>query len=74
MTFLPRTTPLMAEDAEMSISALNEHRAKLEEIGLIHRIRANDPRTHRSRPTRYIPGFEKEFPQKNNSGKPRRHC
>ena len=53
----------LAEDAEMSISALNEHLATLEELGLIHRIRTQNPRTHRRQPTRYILGFEAGFPQ-----------
>ena len=48
----------------MSISALNEHLATLEELGLIHRIRVKDLRTHRRLPTRYILGFEQGFPQK----------
>ena len=58
------TQARLAEDAEMSISALNEHLAKLEETGLIHRIRAHDPHSHRRLPTRYILGFEPGFPQK----------
>ena len=48
----------------MSISALNEHLAILEELGLIHRIRAHDPHSHRRLPTRYVLGFEQGFPQK----------
>ena len=47
----------------MSISALNEHLSTLEELGLIHRIRTQNPRTHRRQPTRYIVGFEAGFPQ-----------
>ncbi len=58
------TQARLAEDAEMSISALNEHLATLESLGLIHRIRVKDLRTHRRLPTRYILGFEQEFPQK----------
>jgi len=50
----------LAEDAEMSISALNEHLATLEKLGLIHRIRAHDPHNHRRLPTRYILGFERD--------------
>lgn len=57
------TQARLAEDAEMSISALNEHLAKLEAAGLIHRVRAHDPRTHRRQATRYILGFEDGFPQ-----------
>ena len=57
------TQARLAEDAEMSISALNEHLATLEELGLIHRIRTKNPRTHRRQPTRYILGCEAGFPQ-----------
>ena len=58
------TQARLAEDAEMSISALNEHLATLEDLGLIHRIHAHDPHSHRRLPTRYVLGFEQEFPQK----------
>ncbi len=57
------TQARLAEDAEMSISALNAHLSKLEELGLIHRIRVHDPRTHKRQATRYILGFEENFPQ-----------
>jgi hypothetical protein len=57
------TQARLAEDAEMSISALNDHLATLERLGLIRRIRTHDPHTHRRMPTRYILGFEKGFPQ-----------
>jgi len=57
------TQARLAEDAEMSISALNDHLATLEDLGLIHRIRTQNPRTHRRQPTRYILGFEARFPQ-----------
>ncbi len=57
------TQARLAEDAEMSISALNAHLAKLEELRLIHRVRAHDPRTHKRQATRYILGFENGFPQ-----------
>ena len=57
------TQARLAEDAEMSISALNAHLARLEELRLIHRVRAHDPRTHKRQATRYILGFEKGFPQ-----------
>ena len=57
------TQARLAEDAEMSISALNDHLATLETLGLIHRIRTKNPRTHRRQPTRYILGFEAGFPQ-----------
>ena len=57
------TQARLADDAEMSISALNAHLAKLEELRLIHRVRAHDPRTHKRQATRYILGFEDGFPQ-----------
>ena len=57
------TQARLAEDAEMSISALNEHLALLERAGLIRRIRSHDPRTHRRQATRYILGFEEGFAQ-----------
>jgi hypothetical protein len=57
------TQARLAEDAEMSISSLNEHLARLEELRLIHRVRAHDPRTHKRLATRYILGFEEGFPQ-----------
>ena len=58
------TQARLAEDAEMSISALNDHLATLEDLGLIHRIRTHDPHSHRRLPTRYFLGFEQGFPQK----------
>ena len=57
------TQARLAEDAEMSISALNDHLATLEKLGLIHRIRAHHPHSHRRLPTRYVLGFEQGFPQ-----------
>jgi hypothetical protein len=57
------TQARLADDAEMSISALNEHLARLEELRLIHRVRSHDPRTHKRQATRYILGFEDGFPQ-----------
>jgi len=57
------TQARLAEDAEMSISALNDHLALLERAGLIRRIRSHDPRTHRRQATRYILGFEDGFDQ-----------
>ncbi|MDP2737125.1 MAG: helix-turn-helix domain-containing protein [Pseudorhodobacter sp.] len=57
------TQARLAEDAEMSISALNDHLAKLQELRLIHRVRVHDPRTHKRQATRYILGFEDGFPQ-----------
>lgn len=57
------TQARLADDAEMSISALNDHLARLEELRLIHRVRTHDPRTHKRQATRYILGFEDSFPQ-----------
>ena len=57
------TQARLADDAEMSVSALNAHLAKLEELRLIHRVRTHDPRTHKRQATRYILGFEEGFPQ-----------
>jgi len=57
------TQERLADDAEMSISALNAHLAKLEELRLIHRVRVHDPRTHKRQATRYILAFENGFPQ-----------
>ncbi|WP_019956340.1 helix-turn-helix domain-containing protein [Yoonia vestfoldensis] len=51
----------LADDAEMSVSALNEHLRKLEDLRLIHRVRSFDPRTHKRKATRYILGFEDGF-------------
>jgi hypothetical protein len=56
------TQARLADDAEMSISALNEHLAKLEKLRLIHRV--HDPCTHKRQATRYILGSEDGFPQK----------
>jgi len=57
------TQARLAEDAEMSISSLNEHLAKLEALGLIRRIRCHDHRTKRRQATRYMLGFEEQEPQ-----------
>ena len=57
------TQARLAEDAEMSVSALNDHLARLEALRLIHRVRTHDPRTHKRQATRYILGFEDGFPQ-----------
>ena len=53
----------LAEDAEMSVSSLNDHLKKLEELGLIRRIQCQDHRTKRRQATRYILGFEMLDPQ-----------
>jgi len=57
------TQARLAEDAEMSVSALNAHLARLEKMRLIHRVRNHNPRTHKRQATRYILGFEDGFPQ-----------
>ena len=56
------TQARLADDAEMSVSALNEHLAKLQDLRLIRRVRAQDPHTHKRLATRYILGFEDGFP------------
>ena len=53
----------LAEDAEMSVSSLNDHLKKLEELGLIRRIQCQDHQTKRRQATRYILGFEMADPQ-----------
>lgn len=53
----------LACDAEMSVSSLNDHLAKLEEMGLIRRVRRINPETRKQMSTRYILGFEPDFPQ-----------
>jgi len=52
----------LAHDCEISRSTLNRHLDDLESRGLIHRIRVTDVRTKRQRPTRYLLGFEPDFP------------
>ncbi|WP_282602440.1 helix-turn-helix domain-containing protein [Paracoccus sp. PARArs4] len=52
----------LAADCEMSVSSLNDHLRALEEARLIHRVRCQDPQTHRRQATRYILGFEDRFP------------
>jgi len=51
----------LAQDAELSRSALNEHLLRLEEASLIRRIIRVDPRTKRQQSTRYLLAFEAEF-------------
>lgn len=51
----------LAQDAELSRSALNEHLLRLEEASLIRRIIRIDPRTKRQQSTRYLLAFEAEF-------------
>lgn len=57
MGCFPRQVTL-AEEVNMSCSALNEHLGALEEAGLIRRMRRRDPRTRRQLATRYILAFE----------------
>jgi hypothetical protein len=58
------TQARLAEDAEMSISALNDHLATLEGLGLNRHIRTHDPHSHRRLPTCYAMAFEPGFLQK----------
>jgi DNA-binding MarR family transcriptional regulator len=51
----------LAQYAELSRSALNEHLLRLEEASLIRRIIRVDPRTKRQQSTRYLLAFEAEF-------------
>ena len=52
----------LAHDCEIGRATLNRHLDDLEARGLIHRIRVTDVRTKRQRPTRYLLGFEQDFP------------
>ena len=52
----------LAHDCEIGRATLNRHLDDLEARGLIHRIRVTDFRTKRQRPTRYLLGFEPDFP------------
>ena len=52
----------LAHDCEIGRATLNRHLDDLEARGLIHRIRVIDVRTKRQRPTRYLLGFEPDFP------------
>ena len=54
----------LADDAEISRASLNTHLRKLEEAGLIRRHRRADQNTHRRKSTRYMLGFEDDFPEK----------
>ena len=56
----------LAEDCEMSRSALNEHLVKLESLGLIQRERSRDPDTKQQRPTRYNLAIDGPFPVSGN--------
>jgi len=51
----------LAHDCEISRAGLNTHLAKLEQRGLLRRVRRIDPITKRQMSTRYILGFEEEF-------------
>lgn len=57
------TQARLAEDAEMSISALNDHLATLEGLGLIRRICDHNPHTHRRMPRRFFLRFDFGIPQ-----------
>lgn len=51
----------LAYDCEISRAGLNTHLGKLEQRGLLRRVRRIDPITKRQMSTRYILGFEEEF-------------
>lgn len=51
----------LAEDCEISRSALNDHLDRLEASKLLRRVPRVDPVTKRQMPTRYILGFEEGF-------------
>jgi Helix-turn-helix domain len=51
----------LAHDCEISRAGLNTHLAKLEQRGLLRRVRRIDPITKRQMSTRYILGFEEDF-------------
>jgi hypothetical protein len=57
---------LLARDCEMSRSSINTHLKKLEDAGLIRRIKAVDPVTQRHLTTRYKLAFEADFSLENN--------
>ena len=51
----------LAQDCEISRSALNDHLDRLEQSKLLRRVPRVDPVTKRQMPTRYILGFEEGF-------------
>jgi len=53
----------LAEDAAVSRATLNRYLDELQALGLIHREARVNPRTKRQERTRYILGFELDFPQ-----------
>lgn len=57
------TQARLAEDAEMSISTLNDHLATLERLGLMRRIRTHDPHTHQRMPRSFFLRFDLGLPQ-----------
>lgn len=57
------TQDRLAADCEMSRASLNMQLDELEARGLIRRVRSIDPKTRRQKATRYILGFEADFPQ-----------
>ena len=54
----------LAADAEISRASLNTHLRKLEEAGLIRRQRRAEQGTKQRKSTRYLLGFESDFPAK----------
>jgi hypothetical protein len=57
----------LAHDCEISRATLNRRLDDLEARGLIRRIRNVDAKTRRQRPTRYMLGFEPDFPPPGSS-------
>lgn len=53
----------LAADCEIGRTSLNAHLDELERLGLIRRVRRVNPETHKQMSTRYILGFEDDFPQ-----------
>jgi len=55
------TQAFLADACEMNRDTVNVQLARLEELGLIRRVRSIDPSTKRQRPTRYKLAFEEDF-------------
>lgn len=59
----------LAEDCEISRSSLNNQLEALEKAGFIRRVRDNDEKTRRQRPTHYILNMDRLYPQDTDAGK-----
>lgn len=57
----------LAEDCEISRSSLNNQLEVLEKAGFIRRVRDNDEKTRRQRPTHYILNMDRLHPQDTES-------